>query len=407
MTITSDYKKVTNAGTEELLAVEVTDIIWHIGEPTEAPLISLTGGKLYTEGENKPKEVGSRIKREVSDEVIYKVIEKEALARTVTVNGTISSTSTTTVVFDSNTNLRVGDTIKNITQENGEMGFVYSVDSGGTDISLRRNLGSTTFEIADADVWKVVGFASKDGGAKAGLKSQLAAPRSRRTQIFKRSFGVTDTLRNVMLETKSVDYEDEETMQAMVEHKKDIDFSFWMNANVDSTTDTGSNTVNLTRGIIAELTASGNTINGGGGVTESYFFSTIAENIFEFGPTRKTLFLDPRFKSIMGEWSRVKQQTKPKETQYGINLIEIETNHGILELITAGVFGNFLPDSQSGYGVVMDLDRFVYKFIKNRDTKFDDNIETPGDDVTESQFITECGGSLRNLSHHDVVFNIA
>ncbi len=407
MTITSTYKSNANASTEDMLAVEVTDIIWHIGEPTEAPLISLTGGKLYTEGENKPKEIGARVKREQSDEVIYKVIEKEALARTVTTNGAVASTSTTTIAFDANTNLRVGDTIKNITQENGEVCFVYAVDSGGTDISARRNLGSTSFQVADNDVWKVVGYASKDGGSKASLKSQLAEPRSRRTQIFKRSFGVTDTLRNVILETKQVDYEDEETMQALVEHKKDIEFSFWLNANADSTTDTGGSTVNLTRGIIAELTADGQTIDGGGSVSESYFFSTIAENIFEYGPTRKTFFMDSRLKSIMGEWSRVKQQTKPKETSYGINLVEVETNHGVLELITAGVFNAFLPDSQSGYGVVLDLDRLVYKYIKNRDTKFDENIQTPGDDVTESQYITEAGVSLRNLKHHDVVYNIA
>ena len=407
MTISTVPKTNANASTEELLAVDVSDIIWHVGEPTEAPLITLTGGKLYKEGKNDPEEVAAKIKRELATQVEYKVIEKNPLTRTVTVNGAIASTSTATVVLVSNAALRVKDTIKNTKQVNGEVMYVIAVDSGGTDITVRRNLGTTLFQIADGDTLEIIGFAGRDGGTKAPIRAQLATPRTRRCQIYKRSFGVTDTLKNVNLETKYVDAWGEEQTQGLVEHKKDIEFSFWMNPNADTTTDANSFPVNLSRGILAELRNSSNFIHGGGGVSEDYFFSTIAERIFKYGPTRKAFLVDSRLKSIMSGWSRVKQQTKPKETAYGINLQEIETSHGILEIMTNGVFNRFLPESQMGFGVAMDFDRVVYKFIKNRDSKFADNIETPGTDAREAQYITECGLSLRSLKHHIIVEGIA
>lgn len=405
MSVISSRKTNANASTEQILAVDVTDIIWHVGEPTEAPLITLTGGMLYFKGENKPQSVPAKIKRIVAEETSYKVIEKDPLARTSTVNGAVGDTTTTTITLDSNTNLRVGDTIKNVSQADGEFCFVYAVDSGGADISVRRNIGSTTFTVADGDSFEIVGYASRDGGPKASIKAQLAEPRQRRTQIFKRTFGITDTLKNVVLETKSVDAWDEERTQSLVEHKKDIEYSFWFNPGADATTDADGVSVNLTRGIVAEL-AGENTINAGGGISESDFFGRISEEVFKYGPTKKTMFVDSRFKSLMGEWARVKQQTKPKETVYGINLITLETNHGILDIMTNGVFNKFLPDSQKGFGVVLDLERVAYKFIKNRDSKYEDMIQTPGDDAREAQYITECGISLRSLLHHKVIHNV-
>lgn len=406
MTISSANRTQANASTEEMLAVDVSDIIWHVGEPTEAPLMTLKGGGLYKKGLNKPEDVPGKMKSEGATEVSYKIIEKDPLSRVVQVNGAVADTTTTTITLDANTNLRVGDTIKNITQPDGEVCLVFAVDSGGADISARRNLGSTSFTVADNDQFRIVGYASKEGGAKASLKSQLAAPRTRYCQIFKRSFGITDTLRNIVLETKAVDAWDEESTQAMVEHKKDIEYSFWMNAAADSSTDSGANTVYTTRGIIKELAGDDYTINCNS-PSEGDFFGQISEKIFEYGPARKTLFLDSRGKSIFGDWSRVKQQTKPYDTKYGISIVEIETNHGILELVTCGAFNFFFPDSMKGFGVVLDLDRVVYKHIKNRDSKFEDAIQTPGTDAREAQYITEAGISLRSLKHHKVLKGLA
>jgi hypothetical protein len=405
MAVTANYRTSANSTTEGTQARDVSDIIFHTGEPTEAPLVTLTGGKLYKSGGQEPEDVKGVVAREACDNVKYEVIEKDPLARTVVTNGAIASTTTATLVVDSSANIRVGDTIFNKTS--GEVCYVTAIDANGTDVTVRRNLGSSSFAIADNSVWTIMGNAFKQGGSKATLKSQLAAARERYVQITKRSFGVTDTAMNLMLETKQVDLWDEEATQALVEHKKDIEYMFWMNPQADSTTDSGSNTVYLTRGIIGELVAAGNFTDVGGGLTEDEFFGPIAEKIFEFGPARKSLFVDARFKSIINQWERAKVMSKNRETKSGLNIQELETGHGILEIVLCGVFGKFYGDTKKGFGVALDLERLAYKYVKNRDTKIDENIHTPGDDVKESQYITEAGPSLRSLAHHRVIYNAA
>jgi hypothetical protein len=397
-------KTAANAkSVEETTKRDVTDIIWHVGEPTEAPLITLTGGKLYFSGKQTPENVPGKIKKEISKAVTYEVIEKDPLARTVTVNGAVADTTTLTVTLDDNTNLMVKNYIMNITQADGERMYVTALDSGGADITVRRNLGGTEFTIADGDVLQIVGFADKESGEKAAIRQQLGAPRKRNVQILKRTFGISNTMKQIQLETGAVNAWGEERTQALVEHKKDIEYTMWWNANADSTTDADGTTVNLTRGIIPELTAAGRFSTYTGDISETFFFGEFAESVFEFGPQKKVFFVDSRLKTIMGEWSRVKQQTKPMETKYGISVVEIETNHGTLQIMTNGAFNRFLPDSQKGFGVVCDLERFVYKHLAERDSYYEEDVQTPGLDAKEAQYITEAGMSLRSLKHHLVL----
>lgn len=412
MTVATTSKTTGNLSTEGLLAVDVYDIIYHVGEPTECPLITLTGGLDYSSGENKPSKVAGKIKRKETVEVSYKVIEKDPLARTVQVNDsgfTADSTTTTGLTLDSNGNLTVGDMIRN--NRTGEVCLVYAVDSGGKDISVRRNLGSTGYYINDDDVWTIIGWAGRQGGSKRSMKSQLAAARERYCQIFKRSMGVTDTAMQVVLETKNVDAWDEEQEQALVEHKRDIEFSFWFNPYADSSTDASAYTVYTTRGLVRELenyttiNSGGQVIDGESDMTEEKFCGVFAEQIFAYGPQTKTIFMDAKAKSVFNSWERVKVRNTAKATDFGINVETLETGHGTLNVITCGAFDKCLHDSQKGYAVVLDLDRVHYRFIKNRDTKFQEGIETPGDDAKEAQYITEAGLALLSLPHHYVVKN--
>jgi hypothetical protein len=397
MTISAAARTTANASTEGILDVEVSPVIWHVGEPTDCPLISLTGGKLYKTGQDKPEDVPAKIKREASKEIDYKVIEKDPLARTCTTNGAVADTTTTTIAMVATTNLTVGDTLRN--KATGEVVYVYAISS--PNVSARRNLGSTAFTIGASDVWVVVGYAAKQGGSKRTLKSQLASPRSRYNQIFKRSWGVTGTMQKVQLVVNNSAWDEEQT-QALENHKKDIEFSFWFNPAADSTTDTDGTTVYLTRGLLAELGTS-RTIDCAGNLDEDRFFGEISESIFQYGPSRKQFLADGRLRSLINSWSRVKQQTAPYESKYGLTVKEIDTGHGILEMMSAGVFGKFFDDADKGYGCVLDLSRLSYRYIDGRDTKLDPDTRTPGDDVEEAQYITECGLQVKSLDHHKII----
>lgn len=405
MAVTASNRTVANASTEGNLKKDVSDILWHIGEPTAYPLHTLLGGKLYKKGVEKPEDVAGKVKKEKAIQPKYSVIEKDPLSRTVTVNGAVADTTTTTITLDSNTNCRVGVTMRNV--ESGEVVYVTAVDSGGADVTARRNLGSTSYTIADNSTFKIMGYASAEGQAKAALKSQLAAERERRLQIYKWTFGVTGTLLESLLYTQDggSDAWDEEMTQAAVNHRLDIENSWWFNSAADSTTDTSSNTVNLSRGIIAEIGSTRET-DAGGALDEDLFFGAFAAAAFEFGPRRKGLFVDAELMSRINSWPRVKQQTAPFGTKYGFKVQEVETGHGIFDIMPNGSFGSFLSAAESGYGVVLDLERVVYKYLENRDSKYEVDVQTPGTDAREGQYITECGLSLRSLDHHRILKNI-
>lgn len=402
-TYTTASKNTANASTEGKLDIDVSKVLWHTGEPTDFPLSTLLGGQLYKDGMSDPQDVKGRIKKSVATEIKYSVVEKDPLSRTVTVNGDVADTTTTTVTLDASARLTIGDTLYN--KNTGERMLVYALDSGGAAISVRRNLGSTSYTIGDNDVLQIMGYAAKQGASKRTIQSAIGANRDRYVQIFKRSFGITDTLDNIALKVEKDDW-DEEMTQALVEHKRDMEYSAWFNPNADSSTDSGSNTVYLSRGIIAELTAASRAIDCEA-MDEAKFFGEICEKIFEFGPQRKTLFADSKLKSLINSWARTKVQMRIKETIFGLNVMELETGHGVLEIVNCGVFSKFLPTNQQGYGVVLDLDQLTFKHIANRDTKLQTGIETPGDDAKEGQYITEAGFSLTLLPHHSILTNAA
>jgi hypothetical protein len=407
MSQATGYRSPANARTEGNLQKDVHDKMFHIGEPSAYPIVALTGGKVYKDGGQKPQDVPGIIKKEIAKQPRYSVLEKSSLSRVVTVNGAVADTTTTTVTLDSNTKCRIGDVLFNQTDavgRNGEVMFVTAVDAGGADLTVRRNLGSTSFTISDNATLKIIGNGFKTGGAKATLVSQLAEERERRTQIFKRSFAVDDTLKNSLLyagEGQNAAW-DEEMTQAAVNHNLDREFSWWYNAQADSTTDASGNPVNMTRGILGEIGDS-RTVFCGGSLDKDMLFGEVAEEAFEYGPRRKRWFCDAVARSAIDRIVGDNRRVQNKETKYGLMVQEIETSHGIAEIISCGVYSEIMGASKGGYIVSLDTDRVKYKYIKNRDTKYEADIQTRGDDAIEAQFVTECGLLLCSLDHHRII----
>ena len=406
MTISNANRTSANATTEGNLKKDVSGELWHLGEPSAFPLMTLVGGELYTEGKTDPQKVAGKVKKEVADVPKYSVIEKNPLDRAGVAASAVADTTTTTVVTDDNTIFRINDTIKN--NNTGEFMLVTAVDSGGANLTCRRNVGSTSFQIAANDVLKVVGNAFAEGAAKATLVSQLAAERERRLQIFKRSFGVTGTLMQSLLYAgkggkgaNSAAW-DEEMTQGAVNHKLDIENSFWYNPGADSSTNASNATVNLTRGVIAEI-GSTRTYKCGGSLDVDQFFGELSQECFKYGPRRKTLFADAKLRSLIDKFGRDKIQVKNMDTEFGLNVSVVESMNGVFEVVSCGTFAEYQPTDKTGYGVVLDLERVIYKHLSERDNHYEVDIQTPGTDAKEGQFLTECGLSLRSLDHHHII----
>jgi hypothetical protein len=391
---------------EGTLRRDVYPAIFHLGEPSECPFISLLGGEDYAKDPEKPTRVEGKIKREVADAVKYEVIEKDPLGRSLTLSS-VGGAGNTELTFSDASGVRVGNTL--YCSDTGER--VLATARASNVVTVRRNLGSTSHTAAANQTWVVMGYASRQGGSKASILSQIAAPRERYTEIFKWTFGVSNTLKKVLLETNGSVW-DEEMMQASVEHKRDLEFAFWLNPAADSSTDASSYTVYITRGLLAELGTT-HTIDCEGSLDEDKFFGDVAEQVFQYGSRRKALFCDAKSKTKINNFARVKTQTKPMDTKYGLSVQEIETGHGVFEMISFGLPDRFFPETSTtsgvytkGFMVALDLEYVKYKHIKDRDSFYETKIQTPGDDAEEGQFITEAGVLVSMLAHHKIINNI-
>lgn len=389
---------------EGTLKRDVSPAIFHLGEQSECPLLSLLGGEDYSKDPEKPVKVPGKIQKEVADAIKFEVIEKDPLGRQLSLSS-VGGSGNVELTFSDASGVRVGNTL--YCQQTGERAFVISKASNV--VTVRRNLGSTSYTAAGGQTWVVMGYAARQGGSKASILSQIAVPKERYVQIFKWSFGVSKTLQKVLMETNGSAW-DEEMMQAGVEHKRDLEFSFWLNPAADSTTDTNSYTAYMTRGLLAELGTT-HSINCEGSLDEDKFFGEVAEEIFRYGSPRKTLFADAKAKTKINSFARVKQQTKPQETVYGLDIQKIETGHGTLEMVSFGLPDRFFPDTgdgifTKGFMCALDLEYIKYKHIKDRDSFYETKIQTPGDDADEGQFITEAGLLVSMLAYHKAIYNI-
>ena len=400
----STYTSVANASSEGRLDIDVSPVIWHLAEPTDTPLNTLVGGDLYSDGKSTPTKVAGKIKKEVALETSYKVIEKNPLARTWVGGAAVADTTTTTVPMVNAAGIQAGMLLRAQNQAAPEVLLVITYTSS-TSLECRRNLGSTAYTIAAGTTFVCIGFASKQGGSKRSIRAQLADPRTRYAQIFKNTYGISGSLDQSKL-VVDINAWDEEMKQAGREHQMDKEYAFWFNAAADSSTDSGSNTVYMTRGIIAELmTDSECYTNANGTFDEDFFFNTVLANAFKYGPSRKTLFADAELLGRIDKWARDRLKVHSDDNDYGLAITELISVHGTVEIVHAGNFGQVLSTNESCFGVFLDLDRVVYKYMQKRDSQMTENTQTPGDDVREATLLSEVGLSLRSLKHHHVVGN--
>jgi hypothetical protein len=283
----------------------------------------------------------------------------------------------------------------------GEIMMVHTCTSD-TVIVVRRNLGGTTEQIADDAVLRVIGYAATEGGPKRSIRSQMAESRARKVQIFKSPFGVTGTAQAIKYEVTPGGWE-EEQMQAAVDHNKDREWSFWFNPAIDTTTDVNGSVVNLTRGLIAEIRGDHDDVDISSSFTEDDFFGAVSEQIFAYGPLRKTLLCDATMLSTINGFARAKTILTTKENLYGFNATRINTGHGELDILPTSVFTANMSVGSNGFGVAVDTDRLLYRYLAGRDSYLQKNIETAGTDAKEAQFTTECGLSALCLPHHVVI----
>jgi hypothetical protein len=411
MTVATAPRTNANASTETRLAREVAPEIMHLGEPTDAPLMTLLGGYLYSDGGGTPKTVNGVIKKEKTAEVTFEIIEKSPQARTLYVYGVHAVGATTLEVYTASTGAQaatdtafstVGDML--YVKDTNEIMLVIAKGVDGYSLTVRRGVaGSTAVALTGGETIYIHSWACKEGGPKRSIVSMLASPRTATTQICKRNFGITKTMQAVETLTSPKDW-DEERTQAAYNLKLDLENAAWYNGG-GSSTDANSNTVLFMTGVIPSISSDATRVfDCNSALTEQMFFQVLMPQIFQYGPKLKTLFADSKLQSLICSWPAGKAWITQRETSFGIDITELKSPFGTLQIVLCGAFSNFLPPTQVGYGVVLDLKNLAVRVL--RDWLMEDNVQTPGDDTREGMFTVEQGIQLKMIQFHSIIKNI-
>lgn len=126
--------------------------------------------------------------------------------------------------------------------------------------------------------------------------------------------------------------------------------------------------------------------------TETYFFNTFLKTLFAKGTNEKVLYCGATALLAINDFSKVKQQTKVSEKEYGVDVQTIITPFGRAKL----VWHPLLENDYANWAVGIDRDNYLkYAFLSgngfSRDMQFQDNIGTVGTDERKAQYLAETG----------------
>jgi len=343
---------------------------------------------------------------EPTDDPEFKNFRDELPDRTLTVDGAVASTSTGTVTIDASDDNKFA--VKGAIVINSQTGEVMHVtaDTTGTTLSVTRNIGGTSHQIADGAELFIAGFAAEEGGTSPTAISFDATVASNYCQIFRTAFGVTNTLNSTYLRTG--DKMDEAMTKALKLHMSDIEramfFGIKHEANASS-----ANPTRFTGGLInsltnvTDVTTDYASVGGGsaGQMTEEGFDDLLISSVFKYGSKQKIAFVGETVANQLQQIGKDRWQPTAVEGAYGVNLTRYTTFAGDLMVHLHPQFRQ-IP-GMKGAMVIVDFPYLVYRYLEGRDTQLLENRQGNDEDQTKHEYLTECGLELLQDKTHSYI----
>ena len=336
----------------------------------------------------------------------YKHFRDELPNRTVTVaTGVNDSATSITLSADTTNNPLIVPGTLLYNPATGETVRVTAFDTGTLAATIVRGVGSTNVAIATSQELTVAGFADVEGGNSPTAISFESSVQSNYTQIFKTAIQLSGTLQNTYLRTGSK--ESEMLMKALKLHMMDIERAFFF-GNKSETNGSTAQPLRTTGGLFSLIPnivdADSNPYSDGAGViTEKSFDRALVESIFAFGSSEKVAFCGPRVIAHLQELAKGRWQPQQVSGSYGVSMTRYSTFAGDLLVQLHPMFRQ-ISDSNDTM-VILDMPHIKYRYMKNRDTKLQKNIQGTDFDGVKHQYITECGLELTQGKVHTIIKN--
>jgi len=345
---------------------------------------------------------------EPTDDPEFKNFRDELPDRKMTVNGAVASTSTGTITLDASDDNKYA--ISGAIVVNSGTGEVMHVtaDTTGTTLTVTRNIGGTTHQIADNAELFIAGFAAQEGGSSPTAISFDATVAANYCQIFRTAFSVTNTMNSTFLRTG--DKMQESMTKALKLHMSDIERAMFFGIKHESNGSSAQPT-RFTGGLINSLT---NVVDittdyasyGGsaaGKMTEEGFDSLLISTIFKYGSKQKIAFVGENVANHLQQFGKDRWQPTALEGAYGVNLTRYNTFAGDLMVHLHPQFRQ-VPGMKNAM-VIVDFPYLVYRYLEGRDTQLLENRQSPDADSVKHEYLTECGLELLQDKVHGYIKN--
>ena len=386
---------------EQRLIVDAVDKIFLL-EPNKHPLVTLLTnvGKVWDGKAWK----GSGMLKRATGNPEFKWFEDFYGGRYAKANATYSTGAVTITVTGAGSSsayiFTVGDVIKNA--RTGENMLVASIASTTTiTVAAAGRAFGTTTEVSGAvgDGLFIIGNANEENGGARNVNSTRSTPQTNYTQIFKTTIALSNTEKEANLYGgKDLPYQ---RAKKGTEHALDIERAFWWGEK-KSTTGTQGHPMRGTGGVLEFINSGNSYVQNQGGPLTAPDFNTFLREGFTYGNDTKCVFAGGIVLQAINEIARGQILMQPISSTYGMKISTWVTAFGTVNIVHNPLF----VQDYAGYAFMMDMESFAYRFMNNRDTMLETNIQAPDADGEVDQYKTECGLQREQASKHALILGV-
>jgi hypothetical protein len=323
-------------------------------------------------------------------------------AQTITVDSSDPSSSAPGNVWGLATHLVPGDQLlvepstDNATFDH-EVIEVLTVVSTTVFTATRGSQGTTAATIADNSFLLKIGSAFPEGTSEPDAAARNPIKYSNYTQIFKSVYEITGTA--AQTKTRTGDPIRNDKKRKAFDHARDIELAmlFGQKSEVTGVNGKPKRTMDGIRKFIPAATT---TILSSWTLVD---FLDAVSPVFDFdspaGDTRIAFcgnsalnHFNKKITSASGH-TAISYRVDQKVSVFGVNFVEYVLPQGRLILKTHPLMNRHSLYKNSMF--ILDFSAIRWRPMRNRDTKFQDNIQQKGEDAVRGQWMTEAGMELR------------
>jgi len=336
-------------------------------------------------------QINSKLRTEKVTDYEYKVFERDHPDRWQRLNEALD-TSETGIDVDDATPFRVGDVI--LVARTGEMMKVTALASAVSLTCTRGYAGSTAAAANDNDWVKILFSAESENDTQASIVTTASTTVTNFTQIFKRTYGTSNT-RKAMTYRSDAHALKEERKLAMGLLKEDMEQAFLWGKKVEIKA-SGVDTRH-TGGIDEFVTTNRIDLEGGIGFGDIGYLM----NVFtRFGSKSKIWMCGRDARQQLDSLGLEYRRITGKASKLGFKADGIRSSFGDAMMVTHHGLTNAHADR------IVVLDPEHSRIAQLRKIKHNKNIQTPGRDGEEHEFIGELGLWIDTERAHGMISGV-